>query len=328
MRLFCTLTLVGLLALPGCVVVDGSGAQTSGETGSGDGDGDGDGEPGDGDPGDGDPGDGDGDSGDGDGDPGDGDGDGDPGDGDGDPGDGDGDSGDGDGDGDGDPQPVHVLFVGNSYTAANDLPGIVEALSASSLAPVISDSITVGGARVIDHLQNPAVLDALAGDWDVVVLQGQSVEPILDYPSFEQAVIEFTQQVAMAGDARVLLFQTWPREEGNADLMQLGMDLTQMHQALAEGYVNAALASDTEVAPVGDAWWMAWWVDPPIQLYVGDGSHPSLAGSYLAGCVMFGKISNLPCTSTDYAPEQLPPDEVEWLQLLADISTGFEDPSP
>jgi hypothetical protein len=255
---------------------------------------------------------------------------GDPGDGDGDPGDGDGDGdGDpGDGDGDGDGEPVDapsVLMIGNSYTFANNLPGLLAAIAQASPTPLLTDSLATAGARVIDHLGNPALPGLLAQEFDVVVIQGQSFEPILDYPIFQQGVVELA---AMTGDARVLLYQTWPRKEGHQDLIGLDMTAVEMWEGLASGYADAAVASESEVAPVGGAWMSALVLDPAIELYVSDGSHPSLAGSYLAGCVLFGKIVDQPCSTSSYVPDGLTPEQVGQLQLVADVTNGLVDPGP
>jgi hypothetical protein len=259
------------------------------------------------------------------GDPGDGDGDGDPGDGDGDTGDGDGDPGDGDGDGNA-VLPPSVLLIGNSYTFANDLPGLIAALADASPTPLTTDSLATAGARVINHLLNPALVPSLEQDFDVVVIQGQSFEPIIDYPGFESAVVELA---GLTGDARVLLYQTWPRKEGNADLEGAGMTVEEMWLGLESGYAGAALASDSEVAQVGSAWMSALQLqDPPIELYVSDGSHPSLAGSYLAACVLFGMIVDRSCSTSSYAPDGLTPEQVSELQLIADITNGIVDPGP
>ncbi|MCA9696763.1 MAG: hypothetical protein KC431_04485, partial [Myxococcales bacterium] len=111
--------------------------------------------------------------------------------------------------------------------------------------------LTMAGARVQDHLANPALAAKLAEGFDVVVIQGQSVEPITDYPAFETAVVELAGQI---GEARYLLFQTWPRQEGSPDLIELGMTVEEMAQGLESGYFEAALASGGELAPVGGAW--------------------------------------------------------------------------
>jgi hypothetical protein len=56
----------------------------------------------------------------------------------------------------------------------------------------------------------------------------------------------------------------------------------------------AQLASDISggatVAPVGDAWAMSYAKNPGLLLHVKDASHPSFAGSYLAGLVLYRTI--------------------------------------
>ena len=42
--------------------------------------------------------------------------------------------------------------------------------------------------------------------------------------------------------------------------------------------------------PVGEAWLGAWKLKPSISLYAGDGFHPSAAGTYLAGLVIYGQL--------------------------------------
>src|SRR5436190_9520176 len=77
--------------------------------------------------------------------------------------------------------PIRVLFVGNSYTGVNDLPGAVKALAdADTTGPgLVVDSYTVGGAKLADHWNGGTAPDKIRdGDWDFVVLQEQSQTPL------------------------------------------------------------------------------------------------------------------------------------------------------
>ena len=82
--------------------------------------------------------------------------------------------------------PETVLFVGNSYTFYNDLPGEVTKLAASAVGPKIhSTSVTQGGATLKMHYQSSGAVAAIKqASWDVVVLQGQSVEPLYNPTAF------------------------------------------------------------------------------------------------------------------------------------------------
>jgi hypothetical protein len=231
------------------------------------------------------------------------------------------DHGDGDGDGDGDA--LSVLFIGNSYTYTNDLPGVVASMAAADSNLVTIEALTMEGAHVATHLMYPELASLLEQDFDVVVIQGFSFEPILDYPGFEQAIIEVA---AMAGDARVVLFQTWPRHPDNPELVELGMTVEEMWAGVEQGYFEAATAIDSDVAQVGAAWMSALELEPPIGLYSSDGDHPIVAGSFLSACVIYGTIFDEACSTNDYFPVGMPTDDVVRLRMVADITNDKLDP--
>lgn len=219
----------------------------------------------------------------------------------------------------GEPEPARVLFVGNSYTFVNDLPGLFEAMATASGDPRIVDSIAIAGTSVGYHVVNPNTATVLAEGWDIVVLQGQSVEPITDQALFVQSVVDFAALVEVDNpDAELLLYETWAREQGNAVLTELGLSAEQMQQGLTEGYAAAADASGARVAPVGQAWALALTEAPQIDLFDPDGSHPSLAGSFLASCVFFAAITGEDAASSDYVPGSLAPADADALEPIAD----------
>jgi hypothetical protein len=54
----------------------------------------------------------------------------------------------------------------------------------------------------------------------------------------------------------------------------------------------------------------------------------SLAGSYLAGCVLFGKIVDQSCSTSSYVPDGLTPEQASQLQLIADVTNDLVTPGP
>jgi hypothetical protein len=73
---------------------------------------------------------------------------------------------------------VRVLFVGNSYTASNGLPEMVQALAASVDREVEVAMTAPGGWWWRDHAASPDTTALISeGDWDFVVLQEQSMAP-------------------------------------------------------------------------------------------------------------------------------------------------------
>merc|ERR1719427_2609811 len=67
----------------------------------------------------------------------------------------------------------NILFLGNSYTYGNDLPGKVRSLAAGAGFAATTTSVANGGWTIGQH--STSSLGSIAGgDWDVVVIQGQS----------------------------------------------------------------------------------------------------------------------------------------------------------
>lgn len=196
------------------------------------------------------------------------------------------------------PAPLRVLFIGNSYTYVNDLPALVVRLAAEGArrgsGPTITvDSVTVGGATLASHwAQNTAPARVMGGGWSAVVLQGQSVEPALDPASFRTYAVRFGELAAGAG-ARPVLYATWPRRAGDAVYAEpwSGGSPEAFNARLDEAYASAAAAVGGVTAHVGNAWMAALRARPSVDLYDPDGSHPSPAGTWLAGCVMYRALT-------------------------------------
>ena len=68
---------------------------------------------------------------------------------------------------------LRILFIGNSLTYANDLPGTVQRLGQSDhTRSVVVSSVAVGNASLEDHWNRGDAQRAIASArWDLVVLQ-------------------------------------------------------------------------------------------------------------------------------------------------------------
>ncbi len=185
-------------------------------------------------------------------------------------------------------RPLRVLFIGNSLTYYNNLPRMLEQLAWSSGVPQKLETrlVVFGGATLRSHWHRGQALKAIReGVWDYVVLQEQSALGAVymvngtrwitpDPRSFHEYARLFDGEVKRVG-ARTIFFLTWARK-----------DTPPREQAgLAYAYVQIAKELQALVAPVGLAWQMARMEEPSMNLYLGDGSHPSPTGSYLAACV-------------------------------------------
>src|SRR5437764_9334948 len=75
--------------------------------------------------------------------------------------------------------PENVLFIGNSFTARNDLPGLVARLAAARGKTVRHRLISAGGASLRTHWNAGEAARAITdGGFDHVVLQEQSTLPV------------------------------------------------------------------------------------------------------------------------------------------------------
>jgi hypothetical protein len=183
------------------------------------------------------------------------------------------------------------LFLGDSYTSVNNLPQMLIQLAARGHHAVFADMVTPGGWSLAQHANSQVTLDKIkAGPWDFVILQDQSYLPALE----DQRVKEMFPAVRYLGyfirqaQARPLLYLTWGRQRG---LPEQGFaDFDSMQAQLTLAYTQIAQEMRIEVAPVGEAWKAALGLDPSVALWQENGSHPTVAGTYLAACVFYAAL--------------------------------------
>jgi len=202
-----------------------------------------------------------------------------------------------------DGSPKRILFIGNSYTSVNNLPSLVRELAAAENCQVEVESSLVGGAWFANHVDNATTQAKIAsGSWDFVVLQNQSQVPGWKPEDVLSASVPHAESLASSilsasPDAEIVYFVTWGRRAGdalNCGYYPLVCTFEGHTQALSEGYGQYVSATGGDLAPVGSAWKTV--VDasnspfPSDDLWAGDGSHPTLRGSYLAASVLFGRI--------------------------------------
>lgn len=170
--------------------------------------------------------------------------------------------------------PLHCLFIGNSFTARNGLPELIADLAAEAQPPrrFSTHMIVAGGASLRRHWNAGVAAQSIADRrWDFVVLQEQSTLPVKSPMRYHESVRLFAADIATHG-ARIVLYMTWSRQHAR----------TQDRIAAAVETIAAEVGA--LVVPVGRAWHIALDALPDVKLYAPDGSHPSLAGSYLAAC--------------------------------------------
>lgn len=207
-----------------------------------------------------------------------------------------------------------VLFIGNSYTAANTLGEIVAQIAASKGKTVVYQQLTPGGMNFAGHASSQQTYDAMhEKDWDYIVLQAQSQEP--SFPpaqvasqTYPYAEILVDSIKAIHPCAEPLFFMTWGRKNGdaaNAVFYPVLATYEGMQWRLRQSYMEMAEDNDCTVAPVGAAWEWFRANYPTIDLYESDESHPNINGSYLAACVFYATIFSESPVGATYFPTNL-----------------------
>jgi hypothetical protein len=188
-------------------------------------------------------------------------------------------------------QPIRILFIGNSLTYANDVPGTVCALARSTGKRVVCDSVAKPDYSLEDHWNERDARAAIARGWEFVVLQqGPSA-----LPESRRLLIAYTKrfdaEIRKAG-AKTALYMVWPSRTRRADF-----------PGVSQSYAAAAKEVTGLLMPAGDAWREAWASDGNLPLYGADGFHPSAAGSYLAALVIYQQLFGEAAPVTPVPPE-------------------------
>ncbi len=186
-----------------------------------------------------------------------------------------------------------VLLVGNSFTYySGGLERHITALNEKSRKPLQLEvaSFTRGGAPLKELWDEDGVHQMIKnGGYDFVVLQGDipesSVEDFFDYGS------RFVREVRETG-ATPILYMTWDYERLGWISME---EIACAHEELAERL-------DVEIAPVGLAMKSVEARHPEIEMIGSDREHQTIAGAYLAACVIYGTVFDRNPEDSTYLP--------------------------
>ena len=164
---------------------------------------------------------------------------------------------------------------------------------------LIYDSYTPGGYTFMGHSTNATSLNKIAqGNWDFVVLQEQSQLPSFPDSQVQNQVYPYAQQLNNLINqqnpcAETVFYMTWGRKNGDASNCANWPPVctyTGMDDLLNERYRFMAEQNDAILSPVGAVWRYIRENYPTIELYSGDGSHPSVAGTYAAACSFYATL--------------------------------------
>lgn len=190
-------------------------------------------------------------------------------------------------------KPQTAIIIGNSYTYYNcGLFDYLWGFSEQSKTKLETQMATTAGAG-LDWHDVKGLIDPQGKSWsyifkkhdgrifDVVILQGNSREPIDermkdDYRKWAGIHAETIRRTG----AEPAIMMTWARE-----------GQPEMTKQLADATIEVGNANKALVIPVGLAFAEVKRTHPEITLIMPDRSHPTAAGSYLAGAVIWSSLT-------------------------------------
>lgn len=183
-----------------------------------------------------------------------------------------------------------VLFIGNSHTYENDLPGMVQALAREVGDTALrTGDISVANYALEDHMYDGFAARALReSGWEFVVMQQGTSALLESQLHLEYWTRQFEPLIREAG-ATPVMYQIWPMSSRRFDA-----------DAALTSYWNAAAAVGGILAPAGDGFTAVLAENPSIGVYSSDGLHASRRGTYLAALTIVARILEID-------PETLPP---------------------
>jgi hypothetical protein len=202
--------------------------------------------------------------------------------------------------------PINVLFIGNSFTARNDVPGLIAQMAEARGRQLDHRLIQAGGASLRMHWNKGEAQRAIAQTrYDYVALQEQSTLPVKNATRMHENIRLFDEAIKSSG-AKTVLYLTWARR--NAPETQ---------EAISGAYQTIGRELGLVIVPAGIAWQNFLRKHKHPALHDKDQSHPTIAGSYLAACVFFAVLFGESPEGIAGELKELAQSEMELLQQTA-----------
>jgi hypothetical protein len=194
---------------------------------------------------------------------------------------------------------ITLLFMGNSHTSFNNVPGMVAAMvRAARPGKSVAEVLAPGSMFLDERLNDAASVNLLRSqNWSFVILQAQKYS---SSGQFEYSTAEAEELIRMARQSQAVpvMFPEWPRR--SVDETQRIYDL----------HVSIAQRETACVAPIGQAWDLSFARNTSLALHAADGNHSNAAGAFFAALILFATI-------TGTSPLELP----ALPQFPVDVST-------
>ena len=202
------------------------------------------------------------------------------------------------------PEITKILFIGNSHTNRNDIPGTIQMMAASAGDSTYSHNETQPGYTLANHSVREATLKTIDSlEWDFVILQEQGGTQAIPNFMIDTAVYKYADILIDAikrnnSHTKIILYMTHAYEEGVLSFNDttwaknepLVSTYRGMQDRIRENNIAMAEWFNVEVSPAGVMWKIFADSYPEVNLFNSDEIHPLPNGSYLLACAIYSSI--------------------------------------
>lgn len=228
---------------------------------------------------------------------------------------------------------VKILTVGNSFAdnactylqqITESVPGLLIEVTKANLggcslerhASLIEKCNTDDGAKPYSNAY--CLKDLLKKDtYDFVTIQqvsSLSFKPE-SFEPYANVLIQFIRKHAHSSE--IMIHQTWAYGADSPRLKEWDMSREEMHNGLVKNYQVLAERYRLDILPSGQAFYRATLENESIDLWTQDRYHANMNGSYLAGCIWFGKMFGISPQKIEFVPEGMELKTAKFLQKVA-----------
>ncbi len=181
---------------------------------------------------------------------------------------------------------MNILFIGNSFTWFNDIPGMFNDLAKLNGKDVSVYNVLKSGHRLHEYVNE-------GGEWtyriqtmkrsrnyDYVILQDYSNQPVARTDDFRSAVKDLTEMFKPVAD-NIVLYETWGYSKGCTILDTLKLNDIEFYEQMIENQRKAAKDFGLILSPVGENFYKLY-KKGELDLYHPDLRHPSYIGSMVS----------------------------------------------
>lgn len=172
-----------------------------------------------------------------------------------------------------------LLFIGNSLTYTNNLPGILKNIAAAFNETIETTSLCYPNYGLEDHWNDGKIQKLInKGEFDYIIIQqGPSSQN-----EGKQMLIDYGSKIKRLTDkngSQLVYFMVWPSK-----------NYYYTFNGVIANHKLAAEINDALLFPVGEIWKSYDETKSEESLYSIDGFHPSKTGSFLSALTMFKTI--------------------------------------